>query len=93
MNLFDSSAIRRYHTTDEAIITASYSTVTSLVLDAWLMGSIAQQSSFLLYKIDSTQLKRSGSLIVEFAECLGESQVKFLSNPDQTYSKISVKEH
>lgn len=81
MNLFDNYAERNH---DEAVVTASYSSIQTMLVDTWLLGSIRNENSFLIYKVENSQLKKTkGSMIVEFAECIGESSVKFLKNPDQ----------
>ena len=40
-----------------------------------------------MYKVDKAQLNGTGSFVIEFSECIGESEVRLLSNVKQESSK------
>lgn len=51
------------------------------------LGTIQNESGFIIYKVDQSLLSGSGFLMIEFASCLGDAEYVYLNNPTQVNAK------
>ncbi|CDW74582.1 UNKNOWN [Stylonychia lemnae] len=82
INLFDNSLVRKSQFNSQALITVSTSKLIKLEQDTTIMGSITSEIGYMLYQVPETITSKEGYAVIEFSECVGDSQLMFIESPE-----------
>ena len=60
-----------------------------MIKDTGYVGRLATESSFMLYRVEESLLNQTGYAMLEFSQCMGDTEISFINNPQNLNSKAT----